>query len=159
MQPKKHKTNSLKTIFILKSQFTLAAIIINHFLLRSSMLMSKLNNGLPDNVSSKMRTARQQIWNNIFLIFCFAATDLLLHFTHFISLSLWRFSSTFWTDELNKKTLKHTRREICVNCGWLWCWLYWPRRFPWMCSCAALYWQWIPATVIIDVNCRTNALI
>lgn len=39
--------------------------------------------------------------------------------THYLLLSLWRFSSMCWTDELNKKTLKHTRREICVDGGWL----------------------------------------
>lgn len=81
-------------------------------------------------------------------------------YTHFFSHSLSLhdgFSSTCWTDELNKNTLKHTRREIRVDGGWLfiWCWLYFDLKLKLslnvlMCSCAALYWQWSPATVIID---------
>lgn len=113
---KNTKPTSLKTIFIFKSQFTVAAIIINHELklhLDSSTLMSKhfpeLDNGLLDNVSSKMQSARQHLILTLNLPFC-----------------LWRFSSMCWTDDLNKKTLKHTRRKICVDGGWLflWRWLY-----------------------------------
>lgn len=151
---KSTKQKSLKTIFILKSLFTLAAIVINHehqkyFLLKSSALMSCTVQSWASH-SWTMFPVKCQVQDSKFGTELHSSSvslpDSLLHLHTFsLPFSPWRFSSSCWTDELNKKTLKHIRREICVDSGWLflWYWLYFDKEIVpdvLMCSCAALYW-------------------
>ena len=71
--------------------------------------------------TGKRRVQRQHISNRV--QFCSAATDSHQHL-HTPSLSPDGFPVR--VEQMNKKTLKHTRREICVDGGWLllWCWLH-----------------------------------
>lgn len=136
----------------------------------SSMLMSKhypeLNSRLPDNVSSKLLSARQQIWNRIL------STSVLLPqihsytYTHFFSLSLHdgfpvRVEQMSWTRRHSNTQGERsvlTVDDFFSDVGYILTKKLSLNVF--MCSCAALYLQWSPAMDIIDFsNHRTNALI
>ena len=160
------KQSFLKTIFIFKSQFTLDASTINHkhqnhFLLRVFKAHIKPCPKSHWTVLPVQRLVQGGISSHVF------ANTVTPEPTHTFSIcpsaTVFQYVLNRWVEQEDTQTHKERKSVLTVtdftsDAGCTMTKMLSLNVF--MCSCAALYWQWSPATVVLITfwNCRTNQL-